>query len=164
MEPLAELIHLLSGRDLEEEAVDLMVAAVRDARNDPDLDWMDEEAEQEEWTQIAIEFQLVNFIQTSDKVDELHELISNEFEVPLRDFPQHADKMDFLPDDYFRWLDEELAGRNPEAGGYELILWGNQLDDNLHALVVFRRDTPRILELAEQLALRVERATQRQYC
>lgn len=164
MEPLAELINLLSGRDLEEGTLDVLVAAVKDARNDPDLDWMDEEAEQEEWTQIAIEFQLVNFTQVSDKVDELHELISGDFQVPLRDFPPHADKMDFLPDDYFPWLDEELAGRNPEAGGYELILWGNQLDDNLHALVVYRRDTARILELAEQLALRVERATQRHYC
>ena len=164
MEPLAELIYLLSGRDLEAEALDAMVAAVKDARNDPDLDWMDEEAEPEEWTQIAIEFQLVNFVETGDKVDELHELIGGGFEVPLRDYPLHANKMDFLPDDYFRWLDEELAGRNPDAGGYELILWGNMLDDELHALVVYRRDTPRILELAEGLALRVERATQRRYC
>ena len=164
MEPLAELIYLLSGRDLESETLDIMVAAVKDARNDPDLDWMDEEAEPEEWTQIAIEFQLVNFVETGDKVDELHELLSSGFEVPLRDYPLHANKMDFLPDDYFRWLDEELAGRNPDAGGYELILWGNMLDDELHALVVYRRDTPRILELAEGLALRVERATQRRYC
>ena len=58
-------------------------------------------------------------------------------------------------EDYFVWLDAELAARPTP---YELLLWGNFFDDNHYTFIVRRADTPRILALAQELGLQVERA------
>lgn len=157
MDQLETLIDLLTCGELEADEVRQRAANVRNAADDPDLDWLDEPSE-EELMQVALQSQLSDFFAIGDKVDEVHELIADIFEPPFPEYPHPPGTPDFLPDDYFRWLDDVLAKRGP---GYELLLWGNQYDDNLYAIVVHRGNTDRILELAGGFSLLVERSTSR---
>lgn len=157
---LKELIDLLTARELEPEQLESTVDAIDGAADDPDLAWLDEPST-EELMQTAIVFQLVDFTAVGDKIDEVHELISDFFADPLPDFPMHEDGRYFLPDEYFAWLDRQLIGRAGDNGGYELLLLGQHYSEELHAIAVLRADTPRILELATEHALIIERATQR---
>ena len=156
MDPLETLIDLLTCGHLEPDEVRERAANVRNAAEDPNLDWLDEPSDDE--LQVAVQFQLSDFLAEGDKVDELHELIAETCEPPFPEYPHLPGAQDFSPDDYFRWLDEYLATR---GAGYEWLLWGNQYDENLYALVVRREDTGRILELAAGLSLVVERSTSR---
>jgi hypothetical protein len=158
MDKLATLIDLLTCSELEPDEVETYAAAVRGAQDDPELDWMDDPSEAE-LMQMALQFQLCHDFVEGDKIDEFHEQVSDIFESPLPPFPTPANKMDFLPDDYFVWLDRLLAAR---PANYELLLWGRGVDDMLRGLVVKRADTDRILELAGALDLVVERSTRRQ--
>ncbi|HZX76613.1 hypothetical protein [Lysobacter sp.] len=157
MDQLETLIDLLTCGDLEPDEVRERAANVRNAAEDPNLDWLDEPSD-DELMQVAVQFQLTDFLAEGDKVDELHEFIAETFEPPFPEYPHPPGTRDFSPDDYFRWLDDYLATRGP---GYELLLWGNQYDENLYAIVVRRADTDRILELAAGLSLVVERSTSR---
>ncbi|SDW62735.1 hypothetical protein [Lysobacter enzymogenes] len=157
---LKELIDLLTAHELEPEQLESTVDAIEGAADDPDLAWLDEPST-EELMQTAIVFQLVDFTAVGDKIDEVHELISDFFADPLPDFPMHEDGRYFLPDEYFAWLDRQLIGRAGDNGGYELLLLGQHYSEELHAIAVLRADTPRILELATEHALIIERATQR---
>ncbi|MET4728596.1 hypothetical protein ABIE09_002407 [Lysobacter enzymogenes] len=157
---LKELIDLLTAHELEPEQLESTVDAIDGAADDPDLAWLDEPST-EELMQTAIVFQLVDFTAVGDKIDEVHELISDFFADPLPDFPMHEDGRYFLPDEYFAWLDRQLIGRAGDNGGYELLLLGQHYSEELHAIAVLRADTPRILELATEHALIIERATQR---
>ena len=122
MDQLETLIDLLTCGELEADEVRQRAANVRNAADDPDLDWLDEPSE-EELMQVALQSQLSDFFAIGDKVDEVHELIADIFEPPFPEYPHPPGTPDFLPDDYFRWLDDVLAKRGP---GYELLLWGNQ--------------------------------------
>lgn len=157
---LKELIDLLTAHELEPEQLESTIDAIDGAADDPDLAWLDEPST-EELMQTAIVFQLVDFTAVGDKIDEVHELISDFFADPLPDFPMHEDGRYFLPDEYFAWLDRQLIGRAGDNGGYELLLLGQHYSEELHAIAVLRADTPRILELATEHALIIERATQR---
>ena len=153
MEPLHELLYLLSCHVLEGDELDTCVETVRSADTSEDLDWIDEAHERREF---AVQGELSEWVAIGDKVDELHELISDGFSDPLPPYPYPDDKRDFTPPMYFRWLDGVLAQRGP---GYELLLWNNPYDDNLHALAVHRAEMPRILELSHALGFSPSRAT-----
>ena len=153
MEPLHELLYLLSCRVLEGDELDARVEAVHAADTNDDYDWMDDALERREF---AVQSELSEWVAIGDKVDELHELISDSFDDPLPPYPYHDDKGDFPPSAYFRWLDGVLAPCGP---GYELLLWNNPYDENLHALAVHRADMPRVLELSHALGFSPSRAT-----
>lgn len=157
---IRELVDLLTCRELEPEELQSLVAEIDGAAEDPDLAWI-EDPSPEELIQNALVFKLMDHIAVGDKIDEVHEQISDFFAEPLPDFPHRADGRGFLPDEYFAWLDPLLAERGVDGGGYELLLLEDTFSDNLHALLVWRKDTARVLEIATELALRIERSTQR---
>ena len=148
---LKELVDLLTCRELDPEELASLTAAIENAGDDPDLDWLDDPSP-EELIQNAIVFKLVNHLAVGDKVDEVHQQISDFFAEPLADFPRHANGRGYLPDDYFAWLDPLLAERGKHGGGYRLLLLDDSFSDQLNALLVWRKDTARVLELASELA------------
>ncbi|MFT3721020.1 hypothetical protein [Pseudorhodoferax sp.] len=149
---LTELMALLTCDELDVDELAALVARIEAAPDDPELAFVEGETPAE-YMQIAVIRE--DFVMMSDRVDELHEQVSEQFAEPLPVFPNHR-----MPaPDYFRWLDEHLAGGKMP---YELLLWGNPYDyDNLNAIVVRRADTERILAIAAELGLLVERAAQR---
>lgn len=157
---LKELVDLLTCRELDPEELASLVASIEGAGDDPDLDWMDDPSP-EELIQNAIVFKLVNHLAVGDKIDEVHEQISDFFAEPLADFPRRADGRGYRPDDYFAWLDPLLAARGKDGGGYQLFLLDDSFSDQLNALLVWRKDAARVLELADELALSIEPSTQR---
>lgn len=58
---------------------------------------------------------------------------------------------------YAAWLDVELAGRGTEKGGYGFVVFDTRADDNMSVFVVERNDIDRIIELADDLDLRILR-------
>ena len=150
----SELVSLLSGRTLDDEAVREMVAELDAALREPE-EWM-LDFDPETIRQLTVELAIIDYVLIGDKIDELHELISDEFAEPLKPFPYRDDNEKVLVADYFAWLDNELGARIP---AWELLSWDNDLDDNLHVVIVRRLDTDRIVALADSLGLRVSRAT-----
>lgn len=153
MDDLHELLHLLSGRELEGGELTACAAAVNAADDNEDYDWIEEVIERR---QFAVQSELFEWVATGDKVDELHEQISDGFKDPLPPYPHHDDKRDFPPPAYFRWLDDVLAQRWP---GYGLLLWDNAYDESLYAFTVQRADMQRILDLSTALGFSPSRAT-----
>lgn len=157
---LKELIDLLTCRELDPEELASLTASIENAGDDPDLDWMDDPSP-EELIQNAIVFKLVNHLAVGDKIDEVHEQISDFFAEPLADFPRYANGRGYLPDDYFAWLDPLLAARGQDGGGYRLLVLDDSFSDQLNALLVWRKDTARVLQLAEELGLSIQSSTDR---
>ncbi|QQP98667.1 hypothetical protein [Lysobacter enzymogenes] len=157
---LKELVDLLTCRELDAEELASLTAAIENAGDDPDLDWLDDPSP-EELIQNAIVFKLVNHLAVGDKVDEVHQQISDFFAEPLADFPRYANGRRYSPDDYFVWLDPLLAERGQHGGGYRLLLLDDSFSEQLNALLVWRKDTARVLELAGELGLAIESSTQR---
>ena len=75
MDQLETLIDLLTCGHLEPDEVRERAANVRNAAEDPNLDWLDEPSD-DELMQVAVQFQLTDFFAIGDKVDEVHELIA----------------------------------------------------------------------------------------
>lgn len=155
---LRELIALLSGGEADEAELERLTAAVENAESDPDLEFMRELDADEAWYRaVALLFALGDHIASSDKIDELHEHISDQFAEPLPEFP--SDFWGEPVEHYFEWLDAALAARGREHGGYRLLMLDAGLDDNMAAFVVRRPDVARILELAAVGNVRIERAS-----
>lgn len=157
---LKELVDLLTCRELESEELESRVAAIEGAADDPHLHWVEDRAP-ERLTQSAIISHLSDFIAYSSKIDEVHEQISDFFADPLPDYPLHEDGRRFQPDEYFVWLDRQFVQLIGQKGGYELLLLRQNHTDYLHAMTVLRPDTARILQLAAESGLIIERATER---
>lgn len=155
MDKFEELISLLARGELDRDAVAARAATMRHAREDPDLAWL-RDAGEPELLQASLLAQLSDVLLVSGQLDSLHVQISSVFQPPLPGFPY--DRRDFWPDDYFEWLDEVVAPR-----GREVMMLGGNPDDKLTAAVVRRDDTARILALADELSLIVEKSTQRRY-
>lgn len=155
-EKLVELIGLLTCGEVEQDEIEATAAAVLEAQEDPEFDWVHEMgASDEQFMQIALMFELSSFFAESDKIDEFHEQVSEFFKNPLPDFPHPANKTDFTPADYFKWLDELLAARNP---AFTLMLMDNGVDDMLRGILVRRASSDRVLELAKDLGIEIERS------
>jgi hypothetical protein len=156
MRMLRELVDLLTFRELESEELDSLVASIEAAADDPEFEWM-EDPEPDELRQTALVFKLMQHFAVGDKIDEVHELISEWFDEPLPEFPETPGGPKATVSDYFAWLDPLLAERE-DGGGYEALVIDDRVSDNLNVIMVWRADTPRILELATQLALVVDRS------
>lgn len=148
-----EFITLLSGRTLEEDQARDLSAKLEAMIREPE-DWM-LELECEDVGQLAVELTLCDFFLIGDKIDELHELISDEFAEPLMPFPQRDSDRKLRASEYFAWLDGELEACDPP---WALLEWRNGLDDNLHVVIVRRSDTGRILALAGEIGFHVRPA------
>jgi hypothetical protein len=158
-EKLIELIGLLTCGQVEPDEIEASADAVLEAQDDPEFDWVHEMgASDGEFMQIALMFELSSFFADGDKIDEFHEQVSEFFKNPLPDFPYPANKMDFPPSAYFKWLDDQLAARDP---AYALMLMDNRIDDMLRGILVRRASSDRALELAEELGIGLERSTDR---
>lgn len=155
MDKLEALIDLLTRGALERTELSRRYEQVRDAVRDPELAWMHGD-EEKHIRQAALLLRLQDVALTSGKLDELHERISESFEEPLPPFP--SDRKNFWSEDYFEWLDEIVAAR-----GYAVMMLPDSFNDELVALVIRRQDMPRVLALAEELELIVEKSTQRRY-
>ncbi|WNL44641.1 hypothetical protein RKE25_14565 [Dyella sp. BiH032] len=155
MDKLETLIDLLTRGALERTELSRRYEQVRDAVRDPELAWMHGD-EEKHIRQAALLLRLQDVALTSGKLDELHERISESFEEPLPPFP--SDRKNFWSEDYFEWLDEIVAAR-----GYAVMMLPDSFNDELAALVIKRQDMPRVLALAEELELIVEKSTQRRY-
>jgi hypothetical protein len=138
---LTELVDLLVGHDMEAAELADAVDLIQGAAKDPDYAWAEERA-----PLAALLGELSPWMAVADKLDELHEQLSDLFAEPLPPFPEGEGALG-----YFDWLNPQLTRRKPEQGGYALMLVDSGFDDNLQALVVFLRDVPRILELANEL-------------
>jgi hypothetical protein len=157
---LKELTELLTCRELSPAELASRVDAIEAAPEDPELEWM-EDAPPEVQLQTAITFKLNDFIASADRIDEVHEQLSEFFGEPLPDYPQHEDGSWFQQGEYFVWLDQRLLQRAGEHGSYELLLIGEYFTDDLNAILVMRADTPRVLDIATTMELTIERATER---
>jgi len=154
-----ELIDLLTSHMLEPQDRDSIAREVAAAPENPEYEWARGDAA------MAISCELLNglgdFAATSDKIDELHEQIQDMFEDSFPEFPAAAlatgtgGRIDLTA--YFAWLDQELAQRGVEQGGYEAVIFDTGMDDNMSVFVVDRNDTGRIVELAGALGLRIDR-------
>jgi hypothetical protein len=157
-ESLTELIFLLSCQAMDADDVELVVAQVNLALDDPET-YIAENGDDEmaaylfesdpgEVSKWALQIGLDNYLVVSDKMDELHGQIEEMFaegDSPLPDFPFDHN---FTFDQYINWLNKELAMRGPrEHGGYQLIFFGDSYGDDLIADVVYHDDVPRIIEL-----------------
>ena len=147
---LSELITLLTCNDMQGKELADAVSRIKAAPMDPELDWI-EGGSEGEFMQFAVLAELGDYFATGDKLDELHEEISEQFAQPLPAVPDRGMPLA----EYFTWLDAQLAGRPTP---YELLLWGNFFDDNLYTFIVRRADTARILALGRELGLQVEPA------
>ena len=155
---LAELFELLSViRPVSDFNRAAMVDIILEAPSEPEYQWFTDLHDNPKAT---IGFALMDWLGedilvASDKIDELHDLISSLFRIrrqPLPPFPDWYDKSKHIPKDYFAWLDHELAQRGMvENGGYELLQIDGGMDENIHAVPVNRADTDRILDLGHIL-------------
>lgn len=148
-----ELLRLLTCDDLEPGEPEELTRQILAAPDDPEYEW----AQGDSAMAMACELQsaMGEFAATSDKIDEAHEQIQDMFDDDFPGFPfelfDHAHRIDGRV--YSRWLNEELAERAVEEGGYEVIEFDTGADDRLTLFVVYRRDVDRILELASALCL-----------
>jgi hypothetical protein len=150
---IAELLRLLSCGDLVAKELAEAAEYVRNAPENPELGWIDDPATA---MTFALYEMLFRFAAEGDKIDEIHEQLEVMFDPPLPSFPYQNEVLRKNSYIYFRWLDKVLAGRGGTIeGGFELISFDLRLDDHLRVLPVYRRNTPRILKLAESLPLRI---------
>ena len=151
---LSELLTRLTCGDLEGEELDEAVAAIGEAPSDPREEWVESDGEA---YALEIISQLGGYIASSDKIDELHEQIQDMFD-DFPDFPYELLQQDgrgVLP--YYEWLDQELAQRAVDEGGYDLIQIDGSGTDNMDALVVYRRDTAGIIQGAALMGVTISR-------
>lgn len=151
---LSELLTRMTCGDLEGEELEEAVAAITNAPSNPREEWVDSDAQA-----YALEIidQLGGYIASSDKIDELHEQIQEMFE-EFPDFPYELledRERGVLP--YYEWLDDELAQRAADEGGYDLIQIEGSGTDNMDALIVYRRDTAEIIQAAALMGVTIAR-------
>ncbi|NRR33308.1 hypothetical protein HSX11_24335 [Oxalobacteraceae bacterium] len=151
---IEELIGLLSCNDLNPAEVAAIAELVKKAPEDPELHWIEDPAQA---MTHAILNNMTDYIAESDKIDELHEQLEEMFTDPLPAFPYDDEAVQESSFAYFKWLDEILAQRGSDIGGYELLSIDDGVDDYIRVAVVNRKDTARILELALLLEFRISR-------
>jgi hypothetical protein len=157
----AELIDLLSSHMLEPHERDEIAERVVAAPDDPEYEWTQTYGDATVACACELRDALDDFAATSDKIDEVHEQIQEMFDDDFPDFPYEAvrsgwgDGVD--ADKYAAWLDAELAGRGTEKSGYGFVVFDTTADDNMSVFVVDRNDIDRIIELAGELDLRIQR-------
>jgi hypothetical protein len=158
MDTLARLLSLLSSGAMDDAECTACAARIRGAIDDPDYAWADDSG-----TVMGLELLscLADEVVTGDKIDEVHELLSDMFEAPLPDFHERwPSKADFTLHAYHAWLDQELASRAADRGGYDLISIDDSVSEEMNLIITMRKDTAEILKLGRELGFRINRAQQ----
>lgn len=149
-----ELINLLTCKGLDFRELKDIAEQVASAPDDPEYEWAQGDASVAIGCELA--GRLYDFAAISDKADEMHEQIQDMFDGDFPDFPgAHEERWNAAA--YSQWLDAELSQRAVEEGGYDAVMLDTGADENMNLFVVYRKDTPRILELADALGLRMYR-------
>jgi len=153
MEKIKELIHLLLA-DFELEDEEEIFANLKLAKENPteylkenDAEWLKEFAP-EDALQFAITNEIYDFIIVGDKIDEIHELIVDEFE---GDFPEYPYELKLNTQDYLEWVSKQIDEHYPDL---ELIEFGDNFGDSIQLLLVLKKDVTRIKELASEFNIR----------
>jgi len=155
MDKIEELINLLlADFELEENEQEEILINLGGFLNDQkaylvenDAEWILEVAS-ESTLQFAISNEISDFLIVGDKIDEIHELIVEEFEDDFASFPYEKK---FNAADYIEWISKELEENYPEL---ELIEFGDSFGDSIQLLFVLEKDTKRIKELCNELNIR----------
>lgn len=159
MDKIKELIYLLlADFELEEDDEQEILINLGSFLNDQkaylvenDAEWILDVAS-ESTLQFAIANEISEFIITGDKIDEIHEVIVEEFEGDFADYPYEKK---FNATEYIEWVSKELSENYPDL---ELIEFGDSFGDNIQLLFVLGKDVKRIKELCEELNIRCNRA------
>ncbi|MDE2428067.1 MAG: hypothetical protein KGM99_05020 [Burkholderiales bacterium] len=153
---LKEFVQLLSCNALDESEQDDIVRQIVNAPDDPEFEWADSP---EQARLFALTFALGEYMATGDKLDELHEQVQRLFDDDFPEIP--APTLDDMENGggaiaYFEWLETEFCQYSAEEGGYDLVEL-DMMGSDMNAIVVYRKDTPRVLELAKQLDFKMQR-------
>lgn len=148
---LSELIDLLTSNTLEAQEREEIVARINKAPNHSNYQWT---SGPEQAMAIELVLSLGDYVVISDKIDEAHEQIQATFDESFPSFPENIDPGDVPA--YFSWLDAELANCGDDDG-CELLQFDPGLDENMYLFVTNRRDSARILELAQKLGMHMHK-------
>lgn len=153
MDRIKELITLLLA-DFELENEEEIIANLTLAKENPteylkenDAEWLEEFAP-EDALQFAITNEIYDFIIVGDKIDEIHELIVDEFE---GDFPEYPYELKLNTQEYLEWVSKQIDENYPDL---ELIEFGDSFGDSIQLLLVLKKDVARIKELASEFNIR----------
>mgnify|MGYP003514197240 FL=1 len=153
MEKIKELIKLLLA-DFELENEEEIIENLKLAKENPeeylkenDAEWLQEFAP-EDALQFAITNEIFDFIIIGDKIDEIHELIVDEFE---GDFPEYPYELKLNTTDYLQWVSKQIDENYPEL---ELIEFGDSFGDSIQLMLVLKEDVARIKELCTEFNIR----------
>lgn len=153
MDRIKELITLLLA-DFELENEEEIIANLTLAKENPteylkenDAEWLEEFAP-EDALQFAITNEIYDFIIVGDKIDEIHELIVDEFE---GDFPEYPYELKLNTQEYLEWVSKQIDENYPDL---ELIEFGDSFGDSIQLLLVLKKDVVRIKELATEFNIR----------
>lgn len=153
MEKIKELIKLLLA-DFELENEEEIIENLKLAKENPeeylkenDAEWLQEFAP-EDALQFAITNEIFDFIIIGDKIDEIHELIVDEFE---GDFPEYPYELKLNTTDYLQWVSKQIDENYPEL---ELIEFGDSFGDSIQLMLVLKEDVARIKELCAEFNIR----------
>lgn len=151
---LRELVWLLSGRDAEEDELDRLVRQVRDLPDDPEFSYLsDPMVGEDSAIATGLRYGLSDYSVWSDKLDELHEALSELFEDGLPTIPD--DLWEQTGAAYYDWLNGILASYAQDRCGYALALLDTGLDDKITGYIVLRPDIERITQLGTLSGLRL---------
>jgi len=160
MDKIKELLQLLladfelEDDDEQEEMLINLGGFLNDQKAyliENDAEWV-LEADPGHTLQFAIANEISEFLIIGDKIDEIHELIVEEFE---GDFPEYPYEKKFNATEYIEWFTEELATNYPTL---ELIEFGDSLSDSIQLILVLKDDVDRIEELCNELNIRFNKA------
>lgn len=153
MDRIKELITLLLA-DFELENEEEIIANLTLAKENPteylkenDAEWLEEFAP-EDALQFAITNEIYDFIIVGDKIDEIHELIVDEFE---GDFPEYPYELKLNTQEYLEWVSKQIDENYPDL---ELIEFGDSFGDSIQLLLVLKKDVARIKEMASEFNIR----------
>ena len=151
VDDLGKLIRLHTAGDMDEAACQAAAKTLDTLRDDPDFAFLGELGwDDAACIEAALPSVIPDFTAVSDKIDELHEQLENQFD-GLPAFPHTLPKTSV--DAYFRWLDDCLAGFRPQDGGMRLVRTVHGLDDNIVAAVVLREDVAELMAVANRLGV-----------
>ena len=157
MDKIKELIKLLLADfelENEEEIFENLALAKENPKEylkENDAEWLEEYAP-EDALQFAITNEIYEFIIVGDKIDEIHELIVEEFE---GDFPEYPYDLKLNTQEYLEWVSKQIDENYPEL---ELIEFGDSFGDSIQLMLVLKEDVARIKELASEFGIRCNRA------
>jgi len=143
---LTELLRMLSRHALSGAALTRAVEHLQRAGCDPELGELGGSAA---FMTFALASELIEQMASSECLPQLHAQLSDLLTQPLPPMPA----AESAPHGYFAWLDEQLAQRQREWGGLAALGLELGVDARLRLLLVYRRDVPRILRLAQRLHL-----------